>query len=77
MTAELGHFATLLAFFLALLQSVIPLAGAHRNQANWMAAGIPMAIGQFLLIGFAFTMLSVAFITSDFSVSTSNERFRV
>jgi len=69
MTAELGHFATLLAFFVALLQAVVPLVGAQRNQASWMAAGAPMAITQFLLIGFAFTMLTVAFVTSDFSVA--------
>ncbi len=69
MTAELGHFATLLAFVIALLQSVIPLVGAQRNQASWMAAGIPMAITQFLLTGFAFVMLTVAFVTSDFSVA--------
>ncbi|KAB7615675.1 heme lyase CcmF/NrfE family subunit [Amylibacter sp. SFDW26] len=69
MTAELGHFATLLAFVVALLQSVIPLVGAQRNQASWMAAGMPMAIAQFLLIGFAFVMLTLAFVTSDFSVA--------
>ena len=68
MTAELGHFATLLAFFITLLQAVVPLMGAARNQTSWMAAAIPMAIMQFLLIGFAFAMLTVAFVTSDFSV---------
>jgi len=68
MTAELGHFATLLAFFVALLQVVVPLVGAGRNQAGWMAAAIPMAISQFILVGFAFVMLTIAFVTSDFSV---------
>ncbi len=68
MTAELGHFATLLAFFVALLQAAVPLVGAARNQASWMASAIPMAITQFLLVGFAFAMLTFAFITSDFSV---------
>jgi cytochrome c-type biogenesis protein CcmF len=68
MTAELGHFATLLAFFIALLQSVIPLVGATRNHPSWMAVGAPMAIAQFILVGFAFLMLTIAFVTSDFSV---------
>jgi len=68
MTVELGHFATLLALFVAILQAVVPLIGAKRNQANWMATCVPMAIVQFLLVGFAFAMLTVAFVTSDFSV---------
>ncbi|MFK5996482.1 MAG: heme lyase CcmF/NrfE family subunit [Rhodobacterales bacterium] len=68
MTAELGHFATLLAFFVALLQATVPLIGAARNQTNWMAAAKPMALAQFGLIAFAFAMLTVAFVTSDFSV---------
>ena len=68
MTVELGHFATLLAFFVAILQAVVPLVGAERNQANWMAVCVPMAIVQFLLVGFAFAMLTLAFVTSDFSV---------
>jgi len=68
MTAELGHFATLLAFLVALLQAVVPLVGAGRNQAGWMAVAIPMAISQFILVSFAFAMLTVAFVTSDFSV---------
>ena len=68
MTAELGHFATLLAFFVAILQAVVPMVGATRNQASWMAVGVPMAIAQFLLVGFAFAMLTIAFVTSDFSV---------
>lgn len=68
MTAELGHFATLLALFVALIQAFVPLIGAHRNQTGWMAASVPMATVQFLLVGFAFAMLTVAFVTSDFSV---------
>ena len=68
MTVELGHFATLLAFFVAILQAVVPLIGAERNQANWMATCVPMAVAQFLLVGFAFAMLTIAFVTSDFSV---------
>jgi cytochrome c-type biogenesis protein CcmF len=68
MTVELGHFATLLALFVAILQAVVPLIGAERNQANWMATCVPMAIVQFLLVGFAFAMLTIAFVTSDFSV---------
>jgi len=68
MTVELGHFATLLAFFVAILQAVVTLVGAERNQAYWMAVCVPMAIVQFLLVGFAFAMLTLAFVTSDFSV---------
>ncbi len=68
MTAELGHFATLLAFLVSIIQVTVPLIGAQRNNSGWMAASVPMAIMQFALIAFAFAMLTVAFVTSDFSV---------
>lgn len=68
MTAELGHFATLFAFIVALIQAVLPLYGASRNQLALMHSAKPLAVLQFALIGFAFAMLTVAFVTSDFSV---------
>jgi len=39
MIAEIGHFAVLLAFAIAIVQSVIPLIGAQKNWAGWMALG--------------------------------------
>ncbi|MFN4062549.1 MAG: heme lyase CcmF/NrfE family subunit [Parazoarcus communis] len=68
MIPELGHFALVLAFVLALVQAVVPLVGAARNNQSMMAVARPAAQGQFLFIVFAYGCLTWAFITSDFSV---------
>ena len=68
MLVELGHFALVLALAVAVVQSVVPLVGAHRRDAAWMAIAAPAAIAQFLLIGFSFAVLTWAFVASDFSL---------
>jgi cytochrome c-type biogenesis protein CcmF len=69
MTPELGHFALILAFVVALAQGVLPLIGAQRGNAQWIAFARPAAQTQFLLIAIAFGCLAQSFLTSDFSVS--------
>jgi cytochrome c-type biogenesis protein CcmF len=69
MIVELGHFALVLAFAIALVQAVVPLVGAHRGWPGWMHAALPMANAQFLLVAFSFAALTWAFIVSDFSVA--------
>ncbi len=69
MIIELGHFALVLAFAVALAQSVIPLVGAHKGWHGWINAALPMANAQFLLVAFSFAALTWAFIVSDFSVA--------
>ncbi|MGR3567372.1 MAG: heme lyase CcmF/NrfE family subunit [Pseudooceanicola nanhaiensis] len=69
MFAELGHFALILAFAVAILQAVVPLYGAAKRNAGLMALAEPAANAQFLLIAFSFAALMHAFITSDFSLS--------
>ncbi|NMG66623.1 heme lyase CcmF/NrfE family subunit [Azoarcus indigens] len=68
MIPELGHFALVLAFVIALVQAVVPLLGAHRNRLALMAVGRPAALGQFLFTGFSFACLTWAFVANDFSV---------
>ncbi|MDP3863042.1 MAG: heme lyase CcmF/NrfE family subunit [Phaeovulum sp.] len=68
MLNELGHFALILAFAVALVQSSVPLIGAQKGWAGWMAVGEPAASAQFLLIAFSFGALTWAFVTSDFSL---------
>ncbi len=68
MTAEIGHFAVVLALAIALVQSVVPLVGAQKRWGNWMELVGPAALAQFFLILIAFAMLTQAFVTSDFSV---------
>ncbi|MBS3650784.1 heme lyase CcmF/NrfE family subunit [Pseudaminobacter sp. 19-2017] len=66
---EAGHFALVLAFALALVQSVVPLAGARIGEMRLMAVGGPVALAGFALVGIAFAALTATYIQSDFSVA--------
>ncbi|QJF50916.1 heme lyase CcmF/NrfE family subunit [Roseobacter ponti] len=68
MITEFGHFALILAFLVAILQTVVPLVGAHKRWPAWMAVAEPAANVQFLLTAAAFAALMWAFVTSDFSL---------
>ena len=68
MTAELGHFALILALFMSILQSTMPLVGAQRRHYSWIALAQPTAILQFLLVALAFGCLTHVYLISDFSV---------
>ena len=68
MIAELGQVALLLALAVALVQGSLPLAGAARNRADWMALAKPAAQAQCLLVMLAFGCLTAAFVQNDFSV---------
>ena len=69
MIVELGHFALILALMVALVQSTLPLWGAHRGDARLMALAGPAAGLQLLLIGASFAALTWAFVKSDFSLA--------
>src|SRR5215468_3878218 len=69
MIVELGHFALILACFVALIQAALPLWGAQRGIAPLIALARPAAQMQFLLVLAAFLALVQAFVASDFSVS--------
>jgi cytochrome c-type biogenesis protein CcmF len=68
MIPELGNFALILALLLALTQSILPLAGAARNNPAWMSVARPAARAQFLFVAIAFGCLAYSFLTGDFSV---------
>lgn len=68
MIVELGHFALILAFAVAVAQTVIPLVGAHKGWRAWMGVAAPMASVQFTLTALSYAALTYAFIVSDFSV---------
>ena len=68
MIAELGHFALVLAFAVALVQASVPLVGAQRRWSDWMRVAAPAAVLQFGLVGVSFAALVHAFVVSDFSV---------
>jgi cytochrome c-type biogenesis protein CcmF len=68
MLVELGHFALILALLVALVQGVVPLAGAAARNPPLMALARPAAVAQFGLIGLSFAIFIHAHIVSDFSV---------
>src|SRR3546814_5509937 len=68
MIVELGHFALILALAAALLQGSLPMIGAARGDAAWIAVARPAAFAQLVLIVIAFGALTHAYVTSDFSV---------
>ena len=68
MIPELGHFALIIALCIACVQAVLPLLGAQRGDATWMALARPAAQGQLVFVAVAFTCLAWSFVSNDFSV---------
>ena len=68
MWVELGHFALVLALFLAAGQAIFGLVGAARRQAEWLSIVRSAVVGQTLLTLFAAGTLVHAFVGNDFSV---------
>ncbi len=68
MLPELGQILLVTALLMAVLQTVLPLWGAHRGRATWMAVARPAAYAQLALLLGAFGVLTAAFVTQDFSV---------
>lgn len=68
MLPELGQILLVTALLMAVLQTVLPLWGAHRGRAPWMAVARPAAYAQLALLLGAFGVLTAAFVTQDFSV---------
>ena len=68
MIIELGHYALVLALATSLLQAVLPIIGALRNDHALMEIGTVAAKATFLLMALSFGVLTYAHVTSDFSV---------
>jgi len=68
MIPELGQFALALALAISLVQGTLPIIGAHRGHAAWIALARPAAQALTLLVAFAFGCLTYAFVANDFSV---------
>ena len=66
---ETGHFALVLAFALAVVQSVVPLVGARTANDRMMAVGGPVAVTCFAMTALAFAVLTISYARSDFSVA--------
>ena len=68
MIPELGHFALWLAVGVTLVLGVVPMVGAHRQRADWMAVARPATHVLLGLVGIAFLCLITSFVRNDFSV---------
>ena len=68
MITELGHFALILALFVAIIQSTLPLIGAASRHVGWMAVGRSCALIGFALTALAMLSLMHAYVVSDFTV---------
>ncbi|MGH8073746.1 MAG: heme lyase CcmF/NrfE family subunit [Lysobacter sp.] len=69
MIPEIGHFALWLALGTAAVLGTVPMIGAARGDAAWMATARPAARVLAALLAFAFACLAVAFVRNDFSVA--------
>ena len=69
MTVEIGHFALVLALALSLIQSVLPVYGAHRGDERLMATANLTSVAAFFMLAVSFASLTHAYVTSDFSVA--------
>jgi len=70
---EFGHFALILALLVAVVQVVLPMAGASLKDERMMRVAEPAAVSQFILLAIAFVALMHAYVTSDFSVANVAE----
>jgi cytochrome c-type biogenesis protein CcmF len=69
MIPELGHFALIIAFCLALAGGPLALLGAAAGKHSWIGFARPAAQGQCLFVMIAFAALTYAFVSNDFSVA--------
>ncbi|MCG5547911.1 heme lyase CcmF/NrfE family subunit [Halorhodospira halochloris] len=66
---QIGNFALVLAFCLAVIQSVLPLVGTYLADERLMRSGRSLAVGQFAFLLIAYLALTWAFISDDFSLA--------
>jgi cytochrome c-type biogenesis protein CcmF len=69
MIPEVGHYALVLALFIALVQTVLPIVGAYRGMPDLMFVGKVAAKAQALFVTISFAMLIWSFIENDFTVA--------
>ncbi len=69
MIPELGHVALILALSLAIIQTTLPIIGAHRGIGSWVAVSKPAALGQLFFMAISYGCLTYSFLVHDFSVS--------
>jgi cytochrome c-type biogenesis protein CcmF len=66
--AECGHYALVLAFALALIQSTVPILGARWRDFSLMNVARSTAVAQLIFVAASFAALIALHVSSDFSV---------
>jgi cytochrome c-type biogenesis protein CcmF len=66
--AESGHYALVLAFGLALIQSTVPILGARWREYSLMNVARSTAVAQLMFVAASFAALVTLHVSSDFSV---------
>jgi cytochrome c-type biogenesis protein CcmF len=65
---EVGHFALIIGFALALILATVPAWGAWRRNTGAMALAPGLAVGTMVFVSISFACLCAAFLQDDFSV---------
>ncbi len=68
MLIEAGHYALVLALAVCIVQTIVPVWGARRDDAALMEMGAACALASFACVAFSFVALSHAYLVSDFSI---------
>ena len=68
MLPEIGQVLLILALLAAIVQSVLPLIGAHQRNTALIATARPAALLQLVMALGAFVVLTIAFVKQDFSL---------
>ena len=66
---EFGQLALILAFVMAVFQSIIPFVGVQKRDALLMAWSRPLAAAQALFLTISLVVLGYCFVIDDFSVT--------
>ena len=68
MIPEVGHFALIIAFGLAIILATVPAWGAWQRNSRAMALAPGLALGLMTFVSISFACLCIAFLQDDFSV---------
>jgi len=68
MIPELGSFALMVGLAFAICLSIIPLVGVSTNNLTLVRYAKPLTFGMFLFTIISYLMLTVSFVSDDFSV---------
>src|SRR3990167_1312828 len=69
MLSLFGTMAILFALLFSFLQAIVPLLGYWRNNPFMLAFARPAAYGQSLYVLIAYVLLTIAFVSNDFSLA--------